>query len=320
MRLLITVLSLALAAVAAPPKPQIFSMAWSPDGKMLALGGYKEVRLADAATGKLLATLTGAIEDVRAVAFSRDGRLLAAAGGLPGRKGEVKIFDVATRQERRVITGHRDCIYAVALSPDSKTVATSSYDKLIKLWDVETGAEVRTLKDHIDAIYALAFTADGTRLISGAADRTVKIWNAATGERLYTFGEPIDGINTIAINPAGTMVAAGGLDKTIRIWKLGATEGKLVNSQMAHEDVILKLDWSPDGRTLISSSADRTIKVFDAADLRELRTLPHQSDWTYGLAFSPDGHSFAAGRFDGSLSIYDTTHFEDRLQVRTALR
>jgi WD40 repeat protein len=208
------------------------------------------------------------------------------------------------RAEIATIEGHDDCIYAVAISPDGKRIATSSYDKLIKIWDAATGREIRTLKDHIDAVYALAFTPDGTRLVSGAADRTVKIWNAETGERLYTFSEPLDGINTIALDPLGKRVAAAGLDKTIRIWSLGEKNGKLLNSQIAHEDAVLKLAWSPDGKTLISSSADRTIKIFNADDLSEIRALPKQSDWIYGLDFAPGGQSFAAGRQDGSLEIY----------------
>ena len=84
----------------------------------------------------------------------------------PRAGGEVKIWDVEKRAEVRTINGHTDCIYAVAFSPDGKSIATSSYDKLIKLWDVATGKEIRTLKDHIDAVYALAFTPDGKRLVS----------------------------------------------------------------------------------------------------------------------------------------------------------
>ncbi|MEO8129366.1 MAG: c-type cytochrome domain-containing protein, partial [Bryobacteraceae bacterium] len=188
-------------------RPQIFALDYQPGGKLIALAGYKEVRLVDAA-GKPVATLTGHAETVRAVAFSKDGKLLAAAGGLPARKGELKIWDVEQRKLLVTINGHTDCVYAVAFAPDGKSIATSSYDKLIKLWDVETGKEIRTLKDHIDAVYALAFTPDGKQLVSGAADRTVKIWDPATGERLYTFGEPTDGINTVAIDPTGKMVAA----------------------------------------------------------------------------------------------------------------
>ena len=291
---------------AVPVKPQIFSMAYSRDGKLLALGGFKEVRLLDTATHKPIATLDGEIEKVRALDFFPDGRLLAAAGGLPARRGEVSIWDVAARKVVRAIAGHDDCIYAVAFSPDGKLLATSSYDKLIKLWDVAGGNEVRTLKDHIDAVFALEFTPDGKRLVSGSADRSVKVWDPATGERLYTLSEPLDGINTVAVDPAGKHVASGGLDKTIRVWELGEKSGRLVNALIAHEDAILKLAYSPDGKLLVSTAADKTIKVFKADDLTELKTLDGQPDWVMALAFSPDGKSFAAGRFDGSLEFYAT--------------
>jgi WD40 repeat protein len=290
------------AAGPTPGNAQIFDLAYSPDGKLLALAGYREVRLLDASTKQQVTVLGGHAGGVRAVAFSGDGRLLAAAGGMPARSGEVRIWDVAERKLLYALRGHSDCIYGVAFSPDGKTIATASYDKLVKLWDLATEKEVRTYLDHIDAVYAVAFTPDGRLLISGSADRTVKVWNAATGERLYTLSEPQDGINTIAIDPSGKFVAAGGLDKSIRIWSLGDTSGTLLHSQIAHQDAILRLAWSPDGAELLSSSADRTVKLFRATDLSELQSF-REPDWVYGLQFAPIGKSFAIGRFDGSLTI-----------------
>jgi hypothetical protein len=287
-----------------PVKPQIFALAYRPDGGMLALGGFKSVRLIDPKTRVTVGELPGEVEKVRALSFSRDNLLLAAAGGLPARRGEVKLWDVNSRTLLRTIEGHDDCIYAVAFSPDGKMLATSSYDKLIKLWEVATGKELRTLKDHIDAVYALAFTPDGKRLISGSADRSVKVWDPATGERLYTMSDAQDGINTVAVDPSGKFVAAGGADKTIRIWELGEKSGKLLHELIAHEDAILHIAWSPDGKTLVSTAADRSIKVFDAVDLRELKTLDGQPDWVMALEYSPDGSTLAAGRFDGSLELY----------------
>ena len=291
----------------APRKPvtaQIAALAYSPDGSMLALATYREVRLTDP-TGKTVATLGGHVEQVRAVAFSPDGKRLAAAGGLPGRKGEVKVWDVAARKEIVAFNGHSDCIYTVAFSPDGKTLATAGYDRMIYLWDAATGEKTRTLKDHIDAIYALAFTPDGSRLISVSADRGVKVWNPATGERLFTQSEALDGLNALAIDPLGKLIAAGGLDKTIRLWKLGEKGGTLVNSLIAHEDAILQLAFSPDGKFLVSSAADRAIKVLKTEDLSEVLLLPRQPDWVTSLRFAPDGRHFAAGRFDGSLEIYE---------------
>lgn len=287
-------------------KSQIGSLAYRADGKLLALGLHREVRLADAG-GKTVATLAGHAEEVRGVAFSPNGSLLAAAGGRPGRKGEVKIWDVEKRAELRTIEGHSDCIYSVTFSPDGKIIATSSYDKLIKLWDVATGSEIRTLKDHIDAVYALRFTPDGNRLVSVSADRGVKIWDPSSGERLYTLSEPTDGLNTVAVHPSGKWVAAGGLDKTIRVWSLGEKSATLINSLIAHEDAILQLAYSPDGKMLVSASADKTIKVFQAEDLTEIKSFGKQPDWVMALAFSPEGGKFSAGRFDGSLEIYEIT-------------
>jgi WD40 repeat protein len=86
---------------------------------------------------------------------------------------------------------------------------------------------------------------------------------------------------------------------------LGETSGELINTLIAHEDSILQVAWSPDGKTLLSASADRVIKVFDAKDLTEKKALFPQSDWVLALRFSPDGKRFAAGRYDGSLTIYD---------------
>ncbi len=285
-----------------PVKPQIFDLAYSPDGKVLALAGYEEVRLVDPTTKQELAKLTGEAGTVRSIAFSRDGTLLAAAGGLPARSGEVLIWDVAQRKLLHTLRGHSDCIYGVAFSPDGKTVATASYDKLVKLFDIASEKEIRTYKDHIDAVYTVAFTPDGKRLVSGAADRTIKIWNVETGERLYTLSEPQDGINTLAIDPTGKLVAAAGLDKSIRIWSLGEKEGTLLHSLIAHEDAILRLAWSPDGTELLSSSADKTVKLFRAGDLSELHSYP-EPDWVYGLQFAPNGKTFAIGRFDGSLTV-----------------
>lgn len=285
-------------------QPLISALAYQPGGKLLALGTFKEVRLVEPESGKVVATLPGETEDVRAVAFSPDGKLLAAAGGLPARGGEVKIWDVQQRAPLRRIAGHADCIYAVEFSPDGKSVATASYDKLIKLWEVESGKEIRTLKDHIDAIFALAFTPDGKRLVSASADRGVKIWDVASGERLYTLSEPTDGLNTLALDPAGKRVAAAGLDRTIRVWSLGEKNGTLLNSLIAAEDAILQLAWSPDGKYLISSAADKEVKIFRADDLSLVKTWS-QPDWALSLGFAPDSKSFAVGRFDGSYEIYN---------------
>lgn len=289
------------------------SAAFSPDGTALALGGYKEVRLMDPRTGKVLQKLDGAAGMVRSVAFSRDGKWLAAGGGLCQRWGEIQLWDLQSDKLLRTMRGHKDCIYSVAFSPNGKLLASGSYDKTIGLWDPATGKELRTLKDHIDAVFAVAFSPDGKWLASGSQDNSVKIWDVATGERLYTLSDAMDGISTIAFSPSGKQIAAAGYDMHIYIWNLTQTDGSLEQSLIADEGSILQIAWSPDGKEIVTSSSDGSIRIREAATLNPIGTIGNQSDWVDALSLSPDGKWLAAGRFDGTLSIYHMDSFQRAL-------
>jgi hypothetical protein len=213
-----------------PVVSPVASLKFSPDGALLAVGGYREVRLIDPSSGKELATLSGHADYVRSIAFSPDGKMLAAGGGPPQRSGEIKIWDVQSHQLLKTMQGHKDCIYSVAWSPDGKIIASGSYDKSVKLWDVASGKELKNLQDHIDAVFALAFSPDGKHLASASQDRTVKIWDVTSGKRLYTLSDALDGLTGVAYSPSGEHVAAAGYDKTIYVWKVGDTEGALKQS------------------------------------------------------------------------------------------
>jgi dipeptidyl aminopeptidase/acylaminoacyl peptidase len=288
-----------------PVVSPVASLKFSPDGSLLAVGGYREVRLIDPSSGKELATLSGHADYVRSIAFSPDGKMLAAGGGPPQRSGEIKIWDLQSHQLLKTMQGHKDCIYSVAWSPDGKIIASGSYDKMVKLWDVASGKELKNLQDHIDAVFALSFSPDGKHLASASQDRTVKIWDVSSGNRLYTLSDALDGLTGVAYSPSGEHVAAAGYDKTIYIWKVGDTEGALKQSLIGDEDSILALVWSPDGKTIITASSDGSIRFRDAATLDPLRVIDHQPEWVQALAISPDGRFLAAGRFNGTLSLYD---------------
>jgi WD40 repeat protein len=286
--------------VAAP----VHALAYSPDGRLLAVAGYREVRLLDAATRQPLRVLAGATDAVRGVAFSPDGGLVAGSGGSPARYGEVVLWEPVSGRVVRTLRGHRDYVYAAAFSPDGRRLATSSYDRLIKLWDVASGTELRTLKEHTDAVFPIAFSPDGARLASGGADRTVKLWDVESGRRLLTLGDSTDAVGALAFDPAGRRLSAGGADKQIRTWRLEGDAATLERSVIAHEAEITRLLYFPEGLRLASASADRAVKIWDARTGELVRALPGQSDWVLGLAVRPDGKALAVGRYDGSLECY----------------
>ena len=295
-----------------PVSSPVASLKFSPDGKILAVGGYRDVRLIESASGKVLATLSGHTDYVRSIAFSPDGTRIAAAGGAPQLFGEIRIWDLQSHQLLKSMQGHKDCIYSIAWSPDGKMIASGSYDRMLKLWDPDTGKELRNLQDHIDAVFAVAFSPDDKRLASASQDRTVKIWDVPSGKRLYTLSDASDGLTSVAFSPSGDQVAAAGYDKTIYIWQLAADDGHLSQSLIADQDSMLALVWSPDGKTIVTASTDGSIRFRDTK-LDLLGVIEQQPDWVEALAISPDSKWLAAGRYNGSLSLYDiNTHKEAR--------
>jgi WD40 repeat protein len=289
-----------MAAVTSP----VTSLAFRPDGGAIVATGFKEVRILGNADARAMKSLTGMNSAARTVAYSPDGKLVAAGGGLPARQGEITIWDAATGKVRHNLQGHKDYVYSIAFSPDGKLLASSSYDRLVKIWDVQRGLEFKTLKDHIDAVYPVAFSPDGKLLASGSADRSVKLWNVQTGERLYTLSDSTDVVYTLAFHPSGKQISAAGADKSIRTWDITASGGTLKNSFIAHDDEIVQIVYSPDGLVLASISADRSVKLWDVETGQLIKAFEKQPRWAEAIAFSPEGRTLAVGSFDGSVKVY----------------
>jgi WD40 repeat protein len=256
----------------------------------------------------VIRTLTGHRGSVNAVAFSSDGAYVFAASGENALFGEVKQWKVVDGSLVQTFEGHKDILYSVAVSPDGKILASGSYDQKIKLWDVATGKEITTLNGHNGAVFGLAFRPDGKILASASGDRTVKLWNVERGERVETLSQPTKDVNAVAFSPDGTKLYAGGVDNRIRVWKISETAVETTNpileSRYAHEGAILRLVFSDDGKYLLSSADDRTVKLWDAATLRERLLLDNQPDWVAGLCVVPRD-TILVGRLDGSLGVYD---------------
>jgi hypothetical protein len=290
----------------APVRPQATSLAWRPDGTELAVAGYRQVSRVAMPEGAVVGRLEGLHDQVRSVAFSPDGSLVAAGGGTPGAFGELVLYESSTGAVRARLDGHRDYVYHVAFNHDGTRLASCGYDRLIRIWDTASGKLTAVLKEHTEAVYAVAFSNDGVLLASAAADRSVKIWKVDDGTRLYTVTDPTDAVLTLAFRPGTRQLAAAGQDKRVRVWEIGDAAPRAVSSRPAHNAAVLRLAFSRDGRQLATTGADRTVKIWNAATGELLRTLAAQSDWSQGLAFSPEGRQLAVGRYDGSVSVYDT--------------
>jgi WD40 repeat protein len=235
----------------------VLSVAFSPDGKVLASGSYdKTIELWEVATGRKITSLTGHSNYVLSVAFSPDGRVLASGSF----DKTIKLWEVATGREINSLSGHSNVVFYVAFSPDGKVLASGSGDKTIKLWEVATGREINTLSGNSFSVYSVAFSPDGKVLASGSSDKTIKLWEVATGREINTLSGYSDTVSSVAFSPDGQVLASGSYDKTIKLWEVKT--GRETHTLTGHSDLVMSVAFSPDGKVLASGSQDKTIKLW----------------------------------------------------------
>jgi len=167
-----------------PPKylapPVVTSLAFSPDGQTLAVTGYHEVLVYHTEDYSLRARLIGISERVQAIAYSTDGKKLAAVGGAPGRFGEVQIWNPETEKLLVSAPVSFDTLYGVSWSPDGKAVGFGCADNTVRAIDAVSGKQILQMGTHSDWVLGTAFAQDGLHLVSVGRDMSMKLTEVAT--------------------------------------------------------------------------------------------------------------------------------------------
>ena len=192
----------------------VYSVAFSPDGKLLASGSVDDtVRVWDAVAGSALQTLKCRSLAVYSVAFSPDGKLLASGSF----DGTVRVWDAVAGSALQTLKCRSLAVYSVAFSPDGKLLAMGSSDSTVTVWDAVAGSALQTLKGHSDGVYSVAFSPDGKLLASGSRDTTVRVWDAAAGSALQTLEGHSRAVRSVTFSPDGKLLASGSDDRTVRV-------------------------------------------------------------------------------------------------------
>lgn len=296
------------------PLPAITALSFSPDGKTLAVGGYRAVTLWDLPTGKATATISHLPGPVQSLAFRPDGAQLAVAGGAPGTTGEVQVFDAKTLAKvGPTLEGHSDVVMSVAWSTDGKWLATGSQDKTARIWQWPEGKELKVFKDHSDAVTRVAFAPDGKSLYTASMDHNLRRYDTDKGTLIRAFTGNAEGVTAMAFSPQNNILISAGSEPELRRWNIDS--GEITNRYGGHGATVTDLVFSKDVKFMASASGDHTIRLWDAGNGGHLRALLGSNDWQYAVTISPDDKWTVGGGADGIVRLWETASGRLRLML-----
>jgi WD40 repeat protein len=307
---------------------EVYTVAFSPDGQLLASASGREVKVWDIAAGKERFTYAVKGTNVYGLAFSPDGARLAV-----GVSKQVKVLDARTGQEVLLFPQANQFLFRLRFSPDGKRLAASSGNNGVNIpgevavWDADTGRLVQCLRGHSQPVLNVAYSRDGRLLAASsggtnaAAAGEIKLWETATCRELHSLHGHADNVYAVAFTADGRFVASGsgvrGASKPgeIKLWEV--LTGQVVLNLPVPGGPVFGIVTSPDGSWFATAGGDGKLRIWDAIAGKVSLSLPGDAGPDYGLSLSRDGRWLAAAGQDKIVRIWDLAGHVPETAVRT---
>lgn len=300
--------------------PQITSVDFSPDGKLLAISGYHEVLIFGTDNWELKHRLIGLSERIESAIFSPDGKRLAVAGGSPGRRGEIQIWDTATMELSLSKGLLYDTLYGASWSPDSQLVAFGCPDNTVRAINASDGTQVMFNGTHNGWVMDTVFGLNAEHLVSVSRDMSVKLIEFKTQRFMdnitsITPGALKGGLYAVDRHPTKNEIVCGGADGVPKIYQMIRDKKRVIGDD--HNLIrkfgaligrVYDVKYSADANRLVACSSldgQGELKVFEVADGKQVLHVKVPEGGLFTCDFSPDGKQVVTAGFDGKIRIYD---------------
>ena len=303
----------------------VLAVALAPDGLRLASARANQllIHTLGATNRTLTATLTGARDAIQSVAWSADGRWLAA-----GEFRRVLLFDAKTLKPfgtlDKPLAGRAT---AIAFTPDGNTLAVADSPGgapgQVHLWKMGDEKPFASWTAHNDSILDLKISANGKLLATGSADKLARVWNLATQKEVAKLEGHTSYVQAVAFGKNDAELATGGADKDIKIWDI-ASAGR-VGSFSNRGSAITALHWTPEGKTLLAVMEDGGATRFtdfkahtggEQSSAGDERKLGSVSEVLYAVTATADAKTVFAGCHDGSVYLWEGGKAAAKLEAK----